>query len=152
MAAESAGILLYRDRNNRQVFLIHMGGPFWARKDEAAWSIPKGVIGDGEEPLAAARREFREETGFTATPPFHALGYFRQNGRKNLHVWAARGDCDPARLVSTHFEMEWPPRSGTMRAFPEADRGAWLNRNEALAKIVAGQRPVLEHFFALGLP
>lgn len=148
MATESAGVLLYRGMP-RQVFLIHMGGPFWAGKDEAAWSIPKGVIGAEEEPLAAARREFTEETGFTAQPPFTALGRFRQNSGKNLSVWAAQGDCDPALLVSSSFVLEWPPRSGIRRQFPEADRGGWFAQEEASRKIVRGQRPVLEHFFSL---
>jgi predicted NUDIX family NTP pyrophosphohydrolase len=148
MAIESAGILLYRG-TPREVFLIHMGGPFWANKDEAAWSIPKGVIGVREDPLAAARREFFEETGFTAQPPFVALGHFRQNSGKNLSVWAAQGDCDPAKLVSNTFLREWPPGSGAMREFPEADRGAWLGQDEAWRKVVKGQRVVLEHFFAM---
>jgi len=148
MAAESAGILLYRGAP-RQVFLVHMGGPIWARKDAGAWSIPKGLIGPGEDPLVAARREFLEETGFTAQPPFLPLGRFRQNSAKNLTVWAAEGDCDPAALRSGSFTLEWPPRSGQMRQFPEADRGGWFAMAPALAKIVKGQRQVLEHFFAL---
>lgn len=147
MATESAGILLYRG-TPRQVFLIHMGGPLWAKKDEAAWSIPKGVIGANEDPLAAARREFHEETGFIAQPPFTALGRFRQNSGKNLSVWAAEGDCDPTALVSGTFSMEWPPRSGILREYPEVDRGAWLTREDAWRKIVKGQRFVLERFFA----
>jgi predicted NUDIX family NTP pyrophosphohydrolase len=148
MAIESAGILLYRGRP-RQVFLIHMGGPFWASKDVAAWSIPKGVVGPNEEPLAAARREFFEETGFSASPPFLALGRFRQNGGKNLSVWAAQGDIDPDALVSATFSLEWPPRSGKFHDFPEADRGAWLDRAEAWRKIVKGQRVVLDRFFEI---
>jgi predicted NUDIX family NTP pyrophosphohydrolase len=147
MATESAGILLFRG-HPPQVFLIHMGGPLWRKKDEAAWSIPKGVIGAKEEPLAAARREFHEETGFTAQPPFFALGKFRQNSSKNLSVWAAQGDVDPGAIVSVSFSLEWPPRSGIVRQFPEADRGAWLNRDEAWHKIVKGQRPVLTSFFS----
>ena len=149
MAIESAGILLYRRRpRGVQVFLIHMGGPLWAKKDEAAWSIPKGVISPQEEPLAAARREFREETGFIAEGPFERLGPFRQNAGKNLSVWAAEGDCDPKALVSTSFSLVWPPRSGQVQEFPEADRGAWLSQAEAMHKIVKGQRQVLERFFA----
>jgi len=148
MAIESAGLLLYRGAP-RQIFLIHMGGPFWAKKDEAAWSIPKGVIGAGEDPLTAARREFQEETGFTARPPFLPLGRFRQNSGKNLSVWAAEGDCDPAALVSNCFSLEWPPRSGRLCSFPEADRVAWLYREEAWHKIVRGQRPVLARFFEM---
>jgi len=150
MATESAGILLYRGAP-REVFLIHMGGPLWAGKDDAAWSIPKGIIGANEDPLTAARREFLEETGFSAQPPFISLGRFRQNSRKNLTVWAAEGDCDPDALVSTTFSLEWPPHSGIMRKFPEADRGTWLNEKAAQQKIVRGQRPVLKHFFAMSM-
>jgi predicted NUDIX family NTP pyrophosphohydrolase len=148
MAIESAGILLYRRRSGLEVLLIHMGGPLWTKKDEAAWSIPKGVISPQEEPLAAARREFTEETGFVAQGPFESLGTFRQNASKNLSVWAAEGDCDPEALVSTCFSMVWPPRSGQVRQFPEADRGAWLLEGDAMHKIVKGQRQVLETFFA----
>lgn len=148
MAIESAGLLLTRKRRGWQVFLIHMGGPFWAKKDLAAWSIPKGVIGEGEDPLAAAKREFREETGFTADGAPLALGTFAQNSGKTLIVWALEGDCDPAALVSNLFSMEWPPKSGRLQQFPEADRGAWFDEALALDKIVKGQRPVLEAFYA----
>ncbi len=148
MAIESAGLLLYRKRQGPEVFLVHMGGPFWARKDIAAWSIPKGVIGPQEDPLAAALREFQEETGFTAKGDVLPLGTFQQNKSKNLTVWAAEGDCDPAQLTSTMFSMEWPPKSGKMRQFPEADRGDWFDEKTALEKIVRGQRPVLEAFYA----
>jgi predicted NUDIX family NTP pyrophosphohydrolase len=147
MPIESAGLLLYRKRQRLQVFLIHMGGPFWASRDEAAWSIPKGVIGPTEEPLAAAKREFQEETGFTAEGDFLPLGNFRQNASKNLAVWAVEGDCDPAQLTSTPFSMVWPPKSGRLQQFPEADRGAWFDRKTALEKIVKGQRPVVEAFY-----
>lgn len=147
MAIESAGLLLYRRRQGLEVFLIHMGGPFWARKDAAAWSIPKGVIGPQEDPLAAAMREFQEETGFTAQGDVLPLGTFQQNKSKNLTVWAVEGNCDPVRLTSTMFSMEWPPRSGKIRQFPEADRGDWFDEETALEKIVKGQRPVLEAFY-----
>ena len=147
MPIESAGLLLYRRRHGLEVFLIHMGGPLWASKDAAAWSIPKGVIGRKEEPLAAARREFQEETGVTAEGDFLALGSFRQNSSKNLTVWAVEGDCDPAQLTSTLFSMVWPPKSGRLQQFPEADRGDWFDRKTALKKIVKGQRPVLEAFY-----
>jgi predicted NUDIX family NTP pyrophosphohydrolase len=148
MPIQSAGILMYRERRaRREVLLIHMGGPIWASKDEGAWSIPKGVIADGEDPLDAARREFQEETGFVAQPPFEALGTIRQNSAKLLTIWACAGDCDPRQLVSTSFTMVWPPRSGRVQQFPEADRAAWLGHDEALRKIVKGQRPVLERFF-----
>jgi len=147
MPIESAGLLLYRKRQRLEVFLIHMGGPFWASRDEAAWSILKGVIGPTGEPLAAAKREFQEETGFTAEGDFLALGNFRQNASKNLAVWAMEGDCDPAQLTSTPFSMVWPPKSGRLQQFPEADRGAWFDRKTALEKIVKGQRPVVEAFY-----
>jgi len=147
MPIESAGLLLYRRRHGLEVFLIHMGGPLWASKDAAAWSIPKGVIGRKEEPLAAARREFQEETGVTAEGDFLALGSFRQNSSKNLTVWAVEGDCDPAQLTSTLFSMVWPPKSGRLQQFPEADRGDWFDRKTALKKIVKGQRPVRDAFY-----
>ena len=147
MPIESEGLLLYRKRQRLEVFLIHMGGPFWASRDEAAWSIPKGVIGPTEEPLAAAKREFQEETGFTAEGDFLPLGNFRQNASKNLAVWAVEGDCDPAQLTSTPFSMVWPPKSGRLQQFPEADRGAWFDRKTAMERIVKGQRPVVEAFY-----
>lgn len=152
MTMESAGIILFRRRRGLEVFLIHMGGPIWAKKDLAAWSIPKGLIGAGEDPLAAAAREFLEETGFVAKPPFIALGRFRQNSGKNLTVWAAEGDADPAKLASTVFTMVWPPKSGRVQEFPEADRGGWFGRAAAQDKIVKGQRAVLDHFFAMAGP
>lgn len=147
MAIESAGLLLYRKHHVLEVFLIHMGGPFWAKKDLAAWSIPKGVIGPDEEPVVAARREFQEETGFAVKGRLLALGTFRQNSSKNLSVWAVEGDCDPDKLVSTMFSMEWPPRSGRQQEFPEADRGGWFDQARALQKIVKGQRLVIEAFY-----
>lgn len=147
MPLESAGLLLYRAHPNTQVFLIHPGGPYWARKDDGAWSMPKGLIDPGEEPLAAARREFHEETGFACDGSAHPLGTFRQPGGKRLTVWAAQGDCDPAALVSGTFSMTWPPHSRQTRAFPEADRGGWFERTEAMRKITRGQKPVLDAFF-----
>jgi predicted NUDIX family NTP pyrophosphohydrolase len=148
MPIHSAGLLLYRRAiGGPQVFLVHMGGPIWAKKDAAAWSIPKGVINPGEDDLAAAQREFREETGFDVAGTCEPLGTFRQNSSKNLTVWALEGDCDPAKLVSNSFTMVWPPKSGTPKSFPEADRGAWLGKEPALSKIVRGQRPALEAFF-----
>ena len=147
MPIESAGLLLYRKRQQLEVFLIHMGGPIWASRDTAAWSIPKGVISRNEVPLAAAKREFREETGFTAVGDFLPLGTFRQNSGKNLTVWAVEGDCDPAQLISTLFSMVWPPKSGRLQQFPEADRGGWFDPKTARKKIVKGQWPVLEAFY-----
>ncbi len=150
MPAISAGLLLYRRRNSGvEVFLVHPGGPYWARKDDGAWSVPKGLVDPNEEDLACARREFREETGFDvrAGSPEHDLGTFRQPSGKRLHVWAVEGDCDPAELRSNQFEMEWPPKSGRTMSFPEVDRGGWFDRTQALLKIVKGQRPVVEKFY-----
>lgn len=145
MPKRSAGLLMYRQRNaGIEVFLVHPGGPFWAKKDLGAWTIPKGEYTDAEEPLAAAIREFREETGFTAQGNFLPLGEIRQAGGKLVTVWALEGDCDPAALVSIPFEMEWPPRSGQRASFPEVDRGAWFSLSDARAHILASQQPVLD--------
>jgi predicted NUDIX family NTP pyrophosphohydrolase len=146
----SAGLLLYRRRGDaREVFLVHPGGPFWAKKDEGAWSVPKGLVNGGEEELACARREFTEETGFDpgGSGLERDLGTFRQPSGKHVHVWALEGDCDPAQLQSNFFELEWPPRSGQKRQFPEVDRGAWFARAAALVRITKGQREILEKFF-----
>lgn len=146
MPKRSAGILLYRRKNAiPEVFLVHPGGPFWIGKDDGAWTVPKGLVEDGEDPLAAAQREFREETGFQIEGPFIALGTFRQPSGKRLMVWLAKGDLDPEKLVSNLFELEWPPRSGNLRAFPEVDRGGWFEKSEALKKILKGQRALLDH-------
>src|ERR1700712_2204125 len=134
MALSSAGILLYRKRKREiEVFLIHPGGPFWRKKDEGAWSIPKGLIGPGEDPLVTAKREFKEETGFETSGDCLLLGTFRQPGGKDVIAYAVEGDCDPAQLVSNVFSMEWPPRSGKQQGFPEVDRGAWFGHAEAKA-------------------
>ena len=151
MPAISAGLLLYRRRDSDvEVFLVHPGGPYWARKDEGAWSVPKGLVDAGEEELACARREFKEETGFDlhGSAGERDLGTFRLPSGKRLHVWAVEGDCNPAELHSNLFEMEWPPKSGRTARFPEVDRGSWLDRIPALLKITKGQRPVLEKFYA----
>jgi predicted NUDIX family NTP pyrophosphohydrolase len=147
----SAGILLHRRlASGTEVFLVHPGGPYWARKDEGVWSVPKGLVDAGEDELECARREFKEETGFEArgAGPERDLGSLRLPSGKRLHVWALEGDCDPAALRSNLFEMEWPPRSGRTAQFPEVDRGAWFDRGAALRKIAPGQRPVLEKFYA----
>jgi predicted NUDIX family NTP pyrophosphohydrolase len=147
MAKRSAGILLYRRREDGvEVLLVHPGGPFWAKRDEGAWSIPKGEIADVEEALAAARREFEEETGFRLRPGSEALalGSFRQSSAKTVEVWAIEGDADPRRLVSNTFRMEWPPRSGRYREIPEVDRAAWFALPEAARRLVKGQTPVIE--------
>lgn len=145
---ESAGILLYRRHKAVQVLLVHPGGPFWQGKDFTAWSIPKGVISPNEDPLAAARREFREETGMTPGGEARALGTYRISSGKMLCAWAVEGDFDPATLVSNHFSMVWPPKSGKLQSFPEADRAQWFARDEALVRITKGQKPMLERFFS----
>jgi predicted NUDIX family NTP pyrophosphohydrolase len=150
MPAISAGLLLYRRRGaSVEVFLVHPGGPYWASKDDGAWSVPKGLVDPEEEELACARREFKEETGFDApvNAPAHDLGTFRQPSGKRLHVWAIEGNCDPAELTSNLFEMEWPPKSGRTARFPEVDRGGWFDRAQGQLKIVKGQQPVLESFY-----
>ncbi len=144
MAKHSAGLLLYRRRNDAiEVFLVHPGGPFWAKKDLGAWSIPKGEYTADEDPLAAARREFEEETGFRAPDNEIALGELKQAGGKIVTAWAAEGDCDPARLVSNRCEIEWPPRSGRKIEIPEADRAAWFPLSEARERILQSQLPFL---------
>lgn len=150
MPAISAGLLLYRrGESGLEVFLVHPGGPFWAKKDAGAWSVPKGLVDADEEELACARREFREETGFDAPSGAELdLGTFRQPSGKQVHVWAIEGDCDPAQLSSNFFEMEWPPKSGRRARFPEVDRGGWFDRTQALAKITTGQRPILERLYS----
>jgi len=151
MPATSAGLLLYRRRDSGvEVFLVHPGGPYWAGKDEGAWSVPKGLVDAGEEELATAHREFKEETGFDVrgAGSERDLGTLRLPSSKRLHVWAIEGDCDPAELNSNLFEMEWPPRSGRTARFPEVDRGGWFDRASALLKIARGQRPVLEKFYS----
>jgi predicted NUDIX family NTP pyrophosphohydrolase len=138
---KSAGLLLYRRRKGRiEVLLGHMGGPFWARKDERAWSIPKGEHPDAEDALAAARREFAEETG-TRPPdgPTLDLGEVRQSGGKRVTAWAVEGDLDVASVKSNTFLLEWPPRSGRPQEFPEIDRAGWFDLDTARRKIVKGQ-------------
>jgi predicted NUDIX family NTP pyrophosphohydrolase len=142
----SAGILLYRARGPEfRVLLVHPGGPFWAKKDEGAWSIPKGEYDEGEDPLIVARREFEEELGSPAPAgePI-ALGELVQPSRKIVAAYALEGDFDVSRLRSNLFEMEWPPKGGSMQSFPEVDRAAWFTPEEALAKILPGQRPFID--------
>ncbi|HKV42382.1 MAG TPA: NUDIX domain-containing protein [Blastocatellia bacterium] len=144
MAKSSAGLLMYRLRNGIiQVLLVHPGGPFWAKKDVGAWSIPKGEFGSDEDALAAANREFEEETGLKPTGPFLPLTPVKQSGGKIVHAWAFLGDCDPASLASNTFTMEWPPHSGRQQAFPEVDRAEWFGIQEAKAKILKGQAALL---------
>ena len=144
MKKTSAGLLLYRRRDELEVFLVHPGGPFWAKKDLGAWSIPKGELDEGEDPLAAAIREFEEETGFTIDGELRALRPLRQPSGKTILAWAVEGDCDPAALRSNTFSMEWPPKSDKQREFPEVDRAAWFGIDEARRRIIAGQAPFLE--------
>ncbi|HEY4371950.1 MAG TPA: NUDIX domain-containing protein [Burkholderiales bacterium] len=145
MNKRSAGLLMYRRKGGMlEVLLAHPGGPFWAKKEVGAWSIPKGEYGDDEAPLDAAKREFREETGFTITPPFIALGELKQKGGKVVAAWAFKGNADPALLKSNTFEMEWPPKSGKMQGFPEVDRVAWFGVEEARRRINAGQCGFIE--------
>ena len=127
-----------------EVLLAHPGGPFWARRDEAAWTLPKGEIAPQEEPLAAALREFAEETGFASAPPYIPLGELRQKSGKRIMAWAFEGDADPARLKSNPFEMEWPPRSGRLQSFPEVDRVQWFDLPAARRKLIAGQAPFID--------
>lgn len=136
MAKQSAGILLYRRKEKQlEVFLGHPGGPFWAKKDLGSWSIPKGEYLEGEEPLQAAIREFEEETGYRPSGSFIQLSTIRQKGHKTVHCWAVEGDLDAEGIISNLFEMEWPPRSGKMKTFPEIDRAAWFSVGTAREKI-----------------
>ena len=145
MPKVSVGLLLHRvTREGLEVLLVHPGGPFWARRDHGAWSIPKGEPGEGEDPLAAARREFHEETGFAADGPAICLGQVRQPGGKTVQAWAVAGDIDPARLHSNTFELEWPRGSGRRQAFPEVDRAAWFDLTEARRRILPAQRTFLD--------
>ena len=145
MPQRSAGILLFRRRRGTiEVLLAHPGGPFWAKKDEGAWSIPKGVYEPSEDGLAAAKREFAEETGAQTEGEAVALGAFRQSSAKTVDVWAIEGEFDPARLKSNTFTLEWPPRSGRRREVPEIDRVQWFALDEASRKMLKGQRPILQ--------
>jgi predicted NUDIX family NTP pyrophosphohydrolase len=146
MAKRSAGILLYRLAGPRlEVLLVHPGGPFWAKKDLGAWSIPKGEYDEGEDPLAVARREYAEELG-SALPAGEciALGEIVQPSLKAVTGFALEGDFDPATLKSNSFELEWPPKSGRKQSFPEVDRAAWFGVEEAREKILPGQAPFLD--------
>ena len=145
----SAGLLMYRHgAAGLEVLLAHPGGPFWARKDDGAWMLPKGELGPGEDPLAAARREFLEEIGIDPLGPFASLGEVRQKGGKRVLAWAVHGDFAPEQLRSNLFEMEWPPRSGRLQAFPEVDRVAWFTVDAARPKMLASQWPFVERLAA----
>ncbi len=140
MSRVSAGLLMYRIRNGDvQVLLIHPGGPFFRNKDEGAWSIPKGEIEPGEDLLAAAKREFEEETSLKPTEPFIALSPVTQKGGKTVHAWAFESDCDTSAIKSNTFKMEWPPKSGRQMEFPEIDRAEFFDLDTARCQINAGQ-------------
>ena len=144
MPNKSAGILLYRFREKQiEVFLVHPGGPFWAKKDLGAWSVPKGEFEPHENPLEAAKREFKEETGFEVSGNFIELTSVKQKSGKLIYVWASEGDFNPEEINSNLFEMEWPPKSGKRQAFPEVDKAMWFNVEEAKQKINAGQVPLI---------
>ena len=150
MPLRSAAILLYRARAaGVEVWIAHMGGPFWAKKDEGAWTLPKGLVEEGDaDELAAARREFAEELG-AASPEaeYGKLGEFRSSG-KTIVVFAAEAEFDPAEIRSNTFELEWPPRSGRTQSFPEVDAAGWFPLEEARARLTTGQRPVLDALLA----
>jgi len=154
-AKESAGILLFRNRAAPEVLLVHPGGPFWAKKDLGAWSIPKGGQGEGEDPRQCALREMAEELG-PAAPSIEPiemteLGSIRQKSGKVVHAWAVEGEFDPAALESNRFEMEWPPRSGTRSEFPEVDRAEWFEPAEARRRILPAQAELIDRLLeALG--
>lgn len=144
MPRVSAGLLMYRVADAMEVFLVHPGGPLWTKKDDGAWFLPKGVVEPGEDELSAAQREFHEETGFTATPPFLPLGRVRTRPGKDVVAWAFEGTADPGQLVSNTFSMEWPPRSGRHQEFPEIDRGRFYTLAEARTMMFEGEREFLD--------
>jgi predicted NUDIX family NTP pyrophosphohydrolase len=149
MARRSAGLLLFRTSDETlEVLLVHPGGPLWAKKDAGAWSIPKGEIGESEDPLETARREFAEETGQKVDGPVIELGEIRQKGGKTVQAWALKGDLDPATIRSNTFTMQWPPRSGRMREFAEVDRAQWFTLEKAREKINPAQVAFLKRLKA----
>lgn len=143
MPKRSAGLLMYRRSDELEVFLVHPGGPIWAKKDKGTWTIPKGEYEPNENPLLAARREFEEETGFQAVGEFVELGSIKQKSGKIVNAWAFEGDCDPAKLTSNTCEIEWPPRSGRRLEIPEVDRGRWFPISEAEEYLREEQRKLL---------
>jgi predicted NUDIX family NTP pyrophosphohydrolase len=150
MPKQSAGLLLYRRRAGAlEVFLVHPGGPFWARRDDGAWSIPKGEHDADEAPLAAARREFAEETGIAPSGEAIALAPIRQKGGKVVRAFAIEGECDPGAIRSNTFTIEWPPRSGRQQAFPEVDRATWFSLDEARRKLNPAQSALIDELARL---
>jgi predicted NUDIX family NTP pyrophosphohydrolase len=150
VARKSAGLLLFRRKTDGlEVLLVHPGGPLWAKKDDGAWSIPKGEIDDGEDPLSAARREFNEELGSPVSGKFIELTSIRQASGKIVYAWAVESDFDPATLTSGLFSMEWPPRSGRQQQFPEVDRAEWFTIDRAKQKINPAQIPLLDQLNSL---
>jgi predicted NUDIX family NTP pyrophosphohydrolase len=149
MPARSAGLLIHRRSDSGiEVFLVHPGGPFWAKKDLGAWSIPKGQYGDDEEPFSAAKREFEEETGFVPQGQFIELGEVKQPGGKVVIAWAVEQEFDPEQLRSNTLRMEWPPRSGRQIEVPEVDRACWFTVADARKKLLSGQLPFLDKLLA----
>jgi predicted NUDIX family NTP pyrophosphohydrolase len=145
MPKQSAGLLIYRERNESlEIFLVHPGGPFWQNKDLGTWSIPKGEFEPPEDPLTAAKRELREETGLTVDGPFTLLTPIKQRGGKVVYAWAVAADFEIGEVVSNTFSMEWPPRSGKMREFPEVDRAEWFDFKLAFEKIIEAQQCLLK--------
>jgi predicted NUDIX family NTP pyrophosphohydrolase len=144
MANQSAGILLFRTKAKHiEFFLVHPGGPFWQKKDVGAWTIPKGEYTDDEDPLNAAKREFQEETGVLLTGDFIELSPVKQKAGKLIHAWAVEGDIDASTIVSNSFSMEWPPKSGKQREFPEVDRAEWFGVDTAIEKINPAQTSLI---------
>ena len=146
----SAGLLMYRKSGRgMEVFLVHPGGPFWARKDNGAWSIPKGIIAEGEDKLDAAKREFTEETSINPSEPYLYLGEVRQKSGKGVYAWAFERSADPPQIKSNKFTMEWPPRSRRMIEFPEIDQGKFFTLQEAHQKIIQYQEEFLNRLESL---
>ncbi len=150
MAKKSAGLLMYRMTKEGHVecFLCHMGGPFWAKKDNGAWTIPKGEYEADQDPLEAAIREFKEETGFDARGEFIELTPIKQSGGKKVRAWAFEGDADPNAIQSNTFEMEWPPKSGKKQTFAEIDRAEWFPLDKAKDKMITAQRALVDELSA----
>jgi predicted NUDIX family NTP pyrophosphohydrolase len=152
MSKQSAGIVLYRFGDEPEFFLVHPGGPFWAKKDAGAWSIPKGEFVADDDPLECARREFEEETGSPVTGRFMKLTPVKIRSGKIIHAWAVEGNIDHTRIRSNMCQFEWPPRSGRMIMIPEVDKGGWFKAAEARIKMNAGQLPLIEELLGILQP